>query len=638
MPTMQDIAASTRGSTGGTVSPRPHPVIWAPLVHAPLQTAAATTNVAIALMHQQQQQQQLQQQLQQQHALGAAIFLPISPSPSSCPLSPPRPPILHSRQSLSSLIGVMGGMPPRGLPSSVTPIPSPSTIGPTALGIAPSRGGVTRTPPTPASSVPTPLQAGRTLHYSLRLHTEPTASPVHKFPPLSSAVAAMSAEGRNVSSAPQGAKEALLRHVGGGSTQGLPMIGRLTQEARLLSASQPTLPYRSWASVQPHPPLYRKASGGNLLPAPFALSSGLARGGSAGVLSSNVPGATQIPLLLAHTPPVSALAPFSFSPKQTPFCSTNPPLSLAATYSGQGVPQTQRAKPGTAIPTPPSSSPPPFLRPPSPSQSTSTSPTSSSGISLAQNSRTKRSQTPPPPSPLSCTPNSTPTITPSQTPTPTRTPTPVQTPIQTPTQSKTPVVLQTQSQSRCPTPVQIPAAAQIPTSSSVQSPVPAQTPSKPLSSTLSQSAVVQMPASVRVFAPPSTYYVVSSQTQTSTTIQTPSSSWTPGSPINTPAQSRPSTPVLTQSPAQAPPAKTPAAAPLLSPSSTPSPAASQPQNPATSQTQTLNILSTPTLSPSSMTASSSTVHQSISTSTKEAKKEQDLPQMHRDSQTKRQNI
>lgn len=637
MPTMQDIAASTRGSTGGTVSPRPHPVIWAPLVHAPLQTAAATTNVAIALMHQQQQQQQLQQQLQQQHALGAAIFLPISPSPSSCPLSPPRPPILHSRQSLSSLIGVMGGMPPRGLPSSVTPTPSPSTIGPTTVGIAPSRGGVTKTPPTPASSVPAPLQAGRALHYSLRLHTEPTASPVHKFPPLSSAVAAMSVEGRNVGSTPQGAKEALLRHVGGGSTQGLPMIGRLTQEARLLSASQPTLPYRSWASVQPHPPLYRKASGGNLLPAPFALSSGLARGGSAGVLSSNTPGATQTPLLLAHTPPltsapISALAPFSFSPKQTPLCSTNPLLSLVATSSGLGVPQIQRAKPGTAISTPLSTSPPPCLRPPSPSQSPYTSPTLSSGFPLAQNSRTKLSQTPPPPSPLSCTPNSTPTITPSQTPTPTRTPTPVQTPIQTPTQSRTPVAIQTQSQSRCPTPVQIPAAAQSPTSFSVQSPLPAQTPSKPLSSTLSQSAVVQMPAAVRVLGPPSTYSVVSSQT--STTIQTPSSSWTPGSPINTPAQSRPSTAVLTQSLAQAPPAKAPAAAP----SPSPSPTASQPQKPAASQTQTLNVLSTPTLSPSSTTASSSAVHQFISTSTKEAKKEQDLPQTQRYSETKRQNI
>uniref|UniRef100_A0A672MBZ9 Potassium/sodium hyperpolarization-activated cyclic nucleotide-gated channel 3-like n=1 Tax=Sinocyclocheilus grahami TaxID=75366 RepID=A0A672MBZ9_SINGR len=636
-----DITAGTRGSTGGTVSPRPHPVIWAPLVHAPLQTAAATTNVAIALMHQQQQQQQLQQQLQQQHALGAAIFLPsalpISPSPSSCPLSPPRPPILHPRQSLSSLIGVMGGMPPRGVPSSVTPTPLPSTIGPTAVGMVPLGGVVVKTPPTPALSVPAPLQAGRTLHYSLRLHTEPTTLPVHKAPPPSSAVVAMSVEGHNVGSAPQGAKEALLRHVGGGSTQGLPMIGRLTQEARLLSASQPTLPHRSWASVQPRPPLHRKASGGNLLPAPFLLSSGLARGGSAGVLSSNAPGATQVPtqtpLLLAHTPPLtsapgltpSPLAPFSSSPKQTPLCSTNPPLSLAATSSGLGVPQTQQAKSGTAIPTPPSTSPPPCLRTPSPSQSTSTSPTSSSSTSLAQNSRTRPSQMPPPPSPLSCTTNSTPTITPSQTPTPTRTPTTVQTPIQTPTQSRTPVAIQTQSQGWCPTPVQIPAAAQAPTSTSAQSPLPTQIPSKPMSSTMGQSAAFQMPAAVHVLGPPSTCSAVSSQTQTTTTIQTLSPSWTPGSPINTPAQSGPSTPVLTQSQTQAPLAKAPAAAPSPSPSSTPSPAASQPQKPAANQTQTLNVLPTPTLSPSPIpasTASSSTVLQSISTSTKEAKKDQ----------------
>ncbi|XP_073702840.1 uncharacterized protein [Garra rufa] len=648
MPTMQDITVGNRGSTGGTVSPRPHPVIWAPLVHAPLQTAAATTNVAIALMHQQQQQQQLQQQLQQQHALGAAIFLPsalpISPSPSSCPLSPPRPPILHPRQSLSSLIGVMGGLPPRG----VTPTPSPSTMGPTPVGVAPPAGGVAKTPSTAASSVSAPLQAGRTLHYSLRLHTEPTASPIHKVaPPSSAAAAALSVEGRGVGSAPQGAKEALLRHVGGGSTQGLPMIGRLTQEARLLSASQPTLPHRSWVAVQPHPPLHRKASGGNLLPAPFLLTSGLARGGSAGVLSSNAPqpGAiqapTQTPLLLpshlTHTPPLtstasapgsalSPLAPFSSSPKQTPLCSTNPPLSLVPTPSGLGVPQTQRGKPGTTIPTPPSTSPPPCLHPPSPSQSASTSPTSSPGASLA---RSKPSQTPPPPSPLSCTTNSPPTITPSQTPTPTRTPTPVQTPIQTPTQSRTPAAIQTQSQGRCPTPVQIPAAAQTPTSTSIQGLLPTQTLSKPLSSTLSQSPAVQIPATGQVLGPPAV----------STTTQPLSCSWTPGSPISTPAQSGPSTPALTQSQTQPQPAKAPAAAPSPPPSSSPSPAASQPQKPAATLTQTLNVLSAPTLSPSPIpasTASSSPVPQSIATSTKEAKKEQDLPQMQRDSETKRQ--
>uniref|UniRef100_A0A8C4ZIQ2 Cyclic nucleotide-binding domain-containing protein n=1 Tax=Gadus morhua TaxID=8049 RepID=A0A8C4ZIQ2_GADMO len=116
MPAMQEaIAAAAAGRGGalggsGSVSPRPRPVIWAPLVHAPLQTAAATTNVAIALMHQQQQQQQL---LQQQHALGGAIFLPsplISPSPSSSfPMSPPRGPGLHPlRPSVSSLIGMIG--------------------------------------------------------------------------------------------------------------------------------------------------------------------------------------------------------------------------------------------------------------------------------------------------------------------------------------------------------------------------------------------------------------------------------------------------------------------------------------------------------------------------------------------------
>ncbi|XP_059402963.1 potassium/sodium hyperpolarization-activated cyclic nucleotide-gated channel 3 [Carassius carassius] len=642
MPTMQDIAAGTRGSTGGTVSPRPHPVIWAPLVHAPLQTAAATTSVAIALMQQQQQQ------LQQQHALGAAIFLPsaisISPSPSFCPLSPPRPPILPPRQSLSSLISVMGGMPPRGVPSSVTPTPSPSTMGPTTVAVAPSAGGVAKTTPTPASSVPAPLQHGRALHHSLRLHMEPTASPVQKVLPPSSAVAPLSVEGRSVGSAPQGAKEALLRHVGGGSTQGLPMIGRLTQEARLLSASQPTLPHRSWASVQPHPPLHRKASGGNLLPAPFLSSLGLARGGSAGVLSSNSPqpGATQgltntsllWPSQLAHTPPLtstlesapSPLAPFSSSPKHTPLCSTNPPLPLLATSSGLVVPQTQRVKPGT----PSSTSPPPYLCPPS-SQSTSTSPTLSSGTSLAQNSWSKPSQTPPSPSPLSCTTNSTPTITPSQTPTPTRTPTPIQTPIQTPTQSRTPAAIQTQSQGWCPTPVQIPAAAQTLTSTSIQSPLPVQTPSKPMMGQSHSDAADQMPATVQVLGSPSTCSAVSSQTQTSNAIQTQSS------PINTPAQSEPSTPVLTQSQTQATPAKAPAvAASSPSPSSTPSPTASQPQKPAATHTQTLNVLSTP-LSPSPIpasTASSSTVLQSnstTSTSTKEAKKMQDLPQMQIDS-------
>ncbi|TRY84800.1 hypothetical protein DNTS_008978 [Danionella cerebrum] len=499
MPTMQDLGAGSRVTTGGTVSPRPHPVIWAPLVHAPLQTAAATTNVAIALMHQQQQQQQLQQQLQQQHSLGAALFLPstlsISPSPSSCPLSPPRASILHPRQSLSSLISVMGGLPPRGVACALTPTVSPSALGPGAVGLASSAGGVAKSPPTPASSAPIPMQSGRPLHYNLRLHTEPTISPVHKVQPPSSAVAALSNEGRNVSNGSQGAKEALLRHVGGGSTQGLPMIGRLTQEARMLSASQPTLPHRGWAAVQPHPPLHRKASGGNLLPAPFILSSEIARGGSAGVLSSHSPqtSVTQmpihIPLLMSPnlaplltSASASPQTPLSSSPKHAPVSSNHPPLPLTATPTSLGVPQSQRPSPSTVTHTPPSTSPPSGLHPLSPPQSVSTSPTSSPGIYLVQNSNSKPSQTPP----LSSTTNSTPNITPSHTPTPTRTPTPIQTPIQTPTQSRTTAVMHIQSQSRCQTPIHSPADP--PTSGSIRN---QGTPTKHMNSSPGQNSAVQ---------------------------------------------------------------------------------------------------------------------------------------------------
>lgn len=305
MPAMQDaIAAAAAGRGGvtggsGTVSPRPRPVIWAPLVHAPLQTAAATSNVAIALMHQQQQQQHQFQQLQQQHALGGAFFLPsplISPSPSSSfPLSPPRAPVLQPlRPSVSSLIGMMamggiGALSPRGaFPAS------PSTMGPP--------GGVTsppiaKTPPMQACSVPPPVQQARTLHSAPRLPADHSAvmtgslgglpaPPFHKIPATTTPGSASQPDGIAPAAGQQGAKEALLR--GGGGSQGLPALGRLTKEARLLSASQPTLPHRSWAGVQPHPPLHRKASGGNLL-APSFLAGQLATGGSTDMLTSNPP-------------------------------------------------------------------------------------------------------------------------------------------------------------------------------------------------------------------------------------------------------------------------------------------------------------------------------------------------------------
>ncbi|XP_042161064.1 potassium/sodium hyperpolarization-activated cyclic nucleotide-gated channel 3-like [Oncorhynchus tshawytscha] len=327
MPAMQEAiaaaAAGRGGATGGsgTVSPRPHPLIWAPLIHAPLQTAAATTNVAIALMHQQQQQQQLQHQLQQQHALGGAIFLPsISPSSSvSFPLSPPRPPVLQPlRPSVSSLIGMMGvggmgGLSPRGFPAF--PSPSPFPMVPPGGVISPP---VAQTPPTPASSVSTSLQLGKTLHYSLRLHPEHSsvmcgtpgipkvggATTTHLFYHVNPTAATSVMSDTCSSMAGQhGAKEALLRH-GGSSNQGLPALGRLTQEARLLSASQPTLPHRSWASMQPHPPLQRKASGGNLLPASFLAGTQLARGGSVGVLTTPLP--VQVSAQRLQMPPFNA--------------------------------------------------------------------------------------------------------------------------------------------------------------------------------------------------------------------------------------------------------------------------------------------------------------------------------------------
>ncbi|KAM6910616.1 uncharacterized protein FYW49_012559 [Xenentodon cancila] len=384
MPAMQDaIAAAAAGRSGvmggsGTVSPRPRPVIWAPLVHAPLQTAAATSNVAIALMHQQQQQQQQQQQLQQlqqQHALGGTFFLPspmISPSPSSSfPLSPPRAPVLQPlRPSVSSLIGMMamGGM--SGLsPRGGFPI-SPSTMCPP--------GGVTspptaKTPPTPASTVPSSVQQGRALHYGPRFQADypsvtagglgtpmggAQTTPIHKVTATNPTASSSGPSDGNACQ--QGAKEALLRH-GGSSCQGLPALGRLTQEARLLSASQPTLPHRSWAGVQPHPPLHRKASGGNLLAAPF-LAGQLARGASAGMLTSNpqvqlmtnIPCNTQaqtnFPVQSIPTPPPAHMPSMaslqsSLPPMQTVLSSAAPSPTPTPSSPTTILSQTSRPKP-----------------------------------------------------------------------------------------------------------------------------------------------------------------------------------------------------------------------------------------------------------------------------------------------------
>ncbi|KAG9334315.1 hypothetical protein JZ751_008297, partial [Albula glossodonta] len=333
--------------------------------------------------------------------------------------------------SVSSLIGVVGGLSPRGIapPSSITSTPSPSSLGPTAVGGAVG-GGAAKTPPTPAP-MSAPLQAGRTLHYSLRLHADAPLSGGATTPPLHKCPAA-GPDARSLGSGQQKAKEALLRH-GGGSTQGLPALGRLTQEARLLSASQPTLPHRGWAGVQPCPPLHRKASGGNLLPTPFQAPPGqLARGGSVGVLSTNTPSAQQL-LPSAQTP---TQAPLPLQSQIGPHLVQAQPLSAPSSANApSSSPKPSPASPSPA-PTPPASSPAipqtpcpkptpaPSSLPSSPPSSKVPTPPPSSPALPHQTPRPKLSPTPPSSSPLACTP-----------PTPTPTPTPTQTPAPTPTPS-----------------------------------------------------------------------------------------------------------------------------------------------------------------------------------------------------------
>ncbi|XP_026226591.1 potassium/sodium hyperpolarization-activated cyclic nucleotide-gated channel 2-like [Anabas testudineus] len=620
MPAMQDaIAAAAAGRSGvmggsGTVSPRPRPVIWAPLVHAPLQTAAATSNVAIALMHQQQQQQQQFQQLQQQHALGGAFFLPsplVSPSPSTTfPLSSPRPVLQPLRPSVSSLIGMMaiggiGGLSPRGgFPAS------PSAIGPPGGITSPP---VAKTPSTPASSVPTSVQQARPLHYSLRLQADqpsmiagslgipagggPPTPPLHKTPNQPVAPGAPS-DGNTSVVSQQGAKEALLRH-GGSTSQGLPALGRLTQEARLMSASQPTLPHRSWAAVQPHPPLHRKASGGNLLAAPF-LAGQLARGGSAGILTSNPPlqlltnmpfnAQTQVqaavPIQPATAQAISAAThtqsadhtasvptpatahilsatsvPSSSPPKQTPLSSATPSPALTPSSPTPIHSQTPRSKP-IPMTASRSSSPPPCSTPPS----AGTSP-----LSLSSTPRPKPSPTP---SPRSSSPS------PSSTPPPSSVSTPVPLP-----QTYGPRSSLTSSSP--------------PSSLVASSPLHPQSPRAKVSSTPQTASLLSGPSPAPTLIPSPSQ---TSRTRTSTPSQTPTQTFTPVTPI--PCSSPiPITPVPSQSKAQS---TTPCLQPSVS-SSARVPASShiQKQLSPLTPTQTMTPSPTPasTTSPTKVTFS-----------------------------------
>ncbi|XP_041649345.1 potassium/sodium hyperpolarization-activated cyclic nucleotide-gated channel 4 isoform X1 [Cheilinus undulatus] len=619
MPAMQDaIAAAAAAGRGGvmggsgTVSPRPRPVIWAPLVHAPLQTAAATSNVAIALMHQQQQQQQQLQQLQQQHALGGAFFLPsplISPSPSSSfPLSPPRAPVLQPlRPSVSSLIGMMaiggmGGLSPRAFPLS------PSTMGPP--------GGVTsppiaKTPPTPASSVPTSVQQGRTLHYSLRLQADhptvipgqlgtptggPQTTPIHKVPTTNPPAApGVPSDGSTSVAGQQGAKEALLRH-GANSSQGLPALGRLTQEARLLSASQPTLPHRSWVGVQPHPPLHRKASGGNLLAAPF-LAGQLNRGSSAGMLTSNAPVqlVTNIPFNAQAQPQATVPVPPTLAQAvsantatctQSALHTASVPIHTAAhlpsaTLSSSSPPKQTQLSSATFSPAPTPSSPTPILTqtprpkpiPMTPSGSSSPpicSTPPSAGTNTLLLSSTPRPKPIHTPSPRSSSPS------PSSTPPPSSVSSPVPLP-------------QTYGSKSSLT-------SSSPPSSLTSSPPHPQSPrakasnTPPSASPLSGSSPAQTPI-------PSPIQTPNPRSRTSTPSQTPTQTTTPVTPTKTPTttlspSSIPVSPVPSLSKSQSP-------TPCLQPSASRGPTSSQIPKQASPLTPTQSASPSPTPSSTS---------------------------------------
>ncbi|KAI4810706.1 hypothetical protein KUCAC02_013642, partial [Chaenocephalus aceratus] len=577
MPAMQDaIAAAAAGRSGvmgrsGSVSPRPRPVIWAPLVNAPLQAAAATSN-------------------------------PLRPSVSS----------LIGMMTLGGM-GGMGGLSPRGFPAS------PSTMGPPGGLTSPP---IAKTPPIPASSVPASVQPGRTLHTSLRLQADhhsmiagslgtPTGGgtltpPLHKVPAanLPAAYRAPS-DGNTFMMGHQGAKEALLRH-GGTSSQGLPALGRLTQEARLLSASQPTLPHRSWVGVQPHPPLHRKASGGNLLAAPF-LAGQLARGGSAGMLTSNTPVqlVTHIPFnahthaqaafpiqpALAQYLPTQAAphstsvpsaahkpaAPLTYSspPKQTPLSSPTPssptpilpptphPKPISMTHSGSSSPP-RSCTPPLANPLSLSSTPRPKPIPTSSPRSSSPSPSSTpppssvfTPIPPPQTYGPKSSFSPPKQTPLS-------SPTPSS-PTPILPPTPRPKPISmthsgsfSPPRSSTPPLANPLSLSSTPRPKPIPTSSprssspspsSTPPPSSVFAPIPPPQTYGPKSSFTSSSP----PSSLITSIPPrpqSPRAKVSNTPPSPSPLSGPSPAQTPiPSPILTPTQT---TRTHTSTPAQTP--------------------------------------------------------------------------------------
>ncbi|XP_053551388.1 potassium/sodium hyperpolarization-activated cyclic nucleotide-gated channel 3 [Bombina bombina] len=230
------------------------PLIWEPLVHAPLQTAAATTNVAIALTHQQNQQAHVflppssltetayvtrQARRSQPSLVGSRPSSVSSPSGAQSHLqtpvgvSPSSPCGVQKQSIAGQCLQTPGrlGQTQRGEPSVLTRPPLMTS----QVQLSRSRGTSASTSvlqqSTGLSSSPAVLGhlSGRTLHYSLSR-----------------------ASGSHISLLMQQAANSPQQLVKHRSIQGLP-FRRLSQDVRLLSASQPSLPDKQMdSSPSPH--------------------------------------------------------------------------------------------------------------------------------------------------------------------------------------------------------------------------------------------------------------------------------------------------------------------------------------------------------------------------------------------------
>ncbi|XP_073493387.1 potassium/sodium hyperpolarization-activated cyclic nucleotide-gated channel 3 isoform X2 [Phyllobates terribilis] len=283
-------------------------LIWEPLVHAPLQTAAATTNVAIALTHQQNLQTHVflpplslpetaymsRQARRSQPTTGGSHTASVSsPSGAQSHLQTP------VGISPSSPCGVqkqgVAVPPPRSC--QIQRVDSPVHAKPlmaSQVQLSRSRGTSASTSVLQQSTGHTivgPL-SGRTLHYSLSRATGSHLSLLMQ----------------QAASSPQ----QLVKHR---SIQGLP-IGRLSQDVRLLSASQPSLPNKLFqqpdSAVSPRASdssgaLSNKSSPSILLPKPPVSSSSTqpVPSGSLSMSGSSVGGsvAPQSPATSRHTAP-----------------------------------------------------------------------------------------------------------------------------------------------------------------------------------------------------------------------------------------------------------------------------------------------------------------------------------------------